>query len=265
MTLIKIARGGIAPYFGGKARLVGRIRQLIESHPHTCYAEPFVGMGGVFFARRERARSEWLNDANGDITNLFKCLDRHLNPLVDLLQYKLHSRADFEALKRADPAGMTDLERAVRFVALQYMSYGAKLINRSFRRSTTGAAQFAPDRLRERFRLLSDRLSGVGIENVDFEEFILRFDRPSTLFYIDPPYVGREKEYLADYSGQDHERLAHILRDVSGSWILSINDAPEIREMYDRYRIDDVDVAYSVGSTKGRRYTELLISNFVST
>ena len=50
-------------------------------------------------------------------------------------------------------------------------------------------------RLRTLEPMLADvheRLAGVVVENLDFEDFIKRYDREFALFYIDPPYWGHE-------------------------------------------------------------------------
>jgi DNA adenine methylase len=39
-----------APYIGGKKMLAKRLVARINAVPHRLYAEPFVGMGGVFSA-----------------------------------------------------------------------------------------------------------------------------------------------------------------------------------------------------------------------
>jgi DNA adenine methylase len=67
----------IAPWLGGKKQLHGRIIQRIEALDHRTYAEPFVGMGGVFLRRRFKPRLEVANDLNGEIINLFRILQRH--------------------------------------------------------------------------------------------------------------------------------------------------------------------------------------------
>ncbi len=54
----------LAPWIGGKRNLAKAIVQRIEAMPHTCYAEPFCGMGGIFLRRPNRPRSEILNDIN---------------------------------------------------------------------------------------------------------------------------------------------------------------------------------------------------------
>jgi hypothetical protein len=52
----------VAGYIGGKRNLAKRLTALIETIPHNCYAEPFVGMGGVFLRRRSRPPAEIIND-----------------------------------------------------------------------------------------------------------------------------------------------------------------------------------------------------------
>ena len=48
----------VAPYLGGKRVLSKRLVEIIGSTPHRSYAEPFVGMGGVFFRRTKRPKKE---------------------------------------------------------------------------------------------------------------------------------------------------------------------------------------------------------------
>ena len=48
----------VAPYLGGKRNLAKRIIERLQTIPHHCYVEPFVGMGGVFLRRPFRARAE---------------------------------------------------------------------------------------------------------------------------------------------------------------------------------------------------------------
>jgi hypothetical protein len=96
------------------------------------YAEAFVGMGGVFFRRRSRPRSEVINDRNGDVANLFRILQRHYPQFMDTLRFQITSRREFERLKASDPATLTDLERAGRFLYLQRLAFGGKVAGQNF-------------------------------------------------------------------------------------------------------------------------------------
>lgn len=52
---------------------------------------------------------------------------------------------------------------------------------------------------------------------LDWEVFLGRFDRPWTLFYLDPPYWGHEKDYgKGIFSRDDFARMAEILSGIKG-------------------------------------------------
>lgn len=113
-----------AGYIGGKRNLAARITALIEQIPHQTYAEVFVGMGGIFLRRRQAAPAEVINDFSGDVANLFRILQRHYVAFMDMLRFQLGSRREFERLQASDPATLTDLERAARFLYLQRLAFG---------------------------------------------------------------------------------------------------------------------------------------------
>ena len=113
-----------ASYVGGKKILSSRICKIIETVPHKLYAEPFVGMGGVFFRRRLAPKLEVINDRSGDISNFFRILQRHYPQLMDTLKFQVTSRREFERLKAANPETLTDLERAARFIYMEKIAFG---------------------------------------------------------------------------------------------------------------------------------------------
>jgi len=155
---------------------------MIAEIPHQLYAEPFVGMGGVFFRRRNVPRAEVINDRNGEVVNLFRILQRHYPQFMDTLKYQVTSRREFERLKACDPATLTDLERAARFIYLQKLAFGGKVAGQNFGVVTDGAARFNLTRLAPLLEDVHERLAGVVIENLDWLDFIDRYDRPGTLF-----------------------------------------------------------------------------------
>ena len=61
---------GLAPWVGGKRLLAREIIRRIGEMPHTCYAGPFIGMGGVFLRRPARSKAEAINDLSGDVSTL---------------------------------------------------------------------------------------------------------------------------------------------------------------------------------------------------
>lgn len=251
----------VAPWQGGKRALAGRIAERIEAIPHTRYVEPFVGMGGVFFRRRKRPAVEVINDINSDVVTLFRILQRHYQQLLDVLKWQVCSRADFERLVGVDPDGLTDLERAARFLYLQRAAFGGRVAKRTFGIDFQHGARFNLTKLVPMLEDVHERLCGVVIERIPYADCIRRYDsRPGTLFYLDPPYWGCTDDYGRDiFSQEDFARLAEQLAGLQGRFILSLNDTPEVRQLFAGFEIEEVELHYGVGGG-ARPAKEVLIS-----
>lgn len=252
----------LAPYLGGKRNLSARLVELIEATPHQCYAEPFVGMGGVFLRRQRVPKAEVINDYSRDVATFFRVLQRHYVAFLELMKFQLTSRAEFERLVATNPDTLTDLERAARFLYLQRTAFGGKIVGRNFGVCTDRGARFDITRLGPLMEEIHSRLSGVTIECLPYAAFIGRYDRPGTLFYLDPPYFGCEGDYGAALFGRDDfEQLAAVLRGVKGRFILSINDAPEVREIFAGIKRVSVKTTYTVaGGANAKAVRELIFT-----
>lgn len=252
-----------AGYIGGKRNLAKRLVPLIGSVPHDCYAEVFVGMGGIFLRRDKRPKVEVINDWSEDVSTFFRILQRHYTAFMDMLRYQLTTRARFEQLHNTDPATLTDLERAARFLYLQRLAFGGKVTGRNFGVAPSSSARFDITKLAPLLEDLHERLTPVVIERLPFAKFLTRYDRSGTLFYLDPPYFGNERDYGDDMFGRDDFALmADLLRSIKGRFILSINDTPEIRQIFAGFEIEEVPTTYQLGGmAKVKAVTELVISN----
>lgn len=250
-----------AGYIGGKKKLSKMLVNRISRIPHETYAEPFVGMGGVFLRRPRAPRGEIINDRSGDVATFFRILQRHYVPFMDMLRWQFTGRQEFERLKASDPGTLTDLERAARFLYLQRTAFGGKVAGRNFGVDPLGG-RFNVTKLAPILDALHDRLAGVVIECLPWAEFIARYDRPATLFYLDPPYWGGENDYGSGmFDRSEFERMASVLRGLQGRFILSINDVPEIRKAFTGFTVKPVSLTYTVArSTNVHQARELIIS-----
>lgn len=243
-----------AAYIGGKRILAKTLVPLIEQPPHIAYAEPFVGMGGVFFRRTRVPKVEVINDFSRDVATLFRLLQRHYAAFLDMLRYQLTTRAEFQRLLDTNPDTLTDLERAARFLYLQRISFGGKVAGRTFGVSPLEPGAFNVTRLVPLLEAIHERLAGVTIECLPYHAFIRRYDRPEVLFYLDPPYWGGENDYGRSMFGvEDFALLADLLATLKGRFILSINDTPEIRQIFGRFRFQPVELTYTVSRSRRPR------------
>lgn len=104
----------IIPWLGGKRRLADRIFPYFPQH--SCYVEPFAGGAALFFLRPVPAEVEVLNDINGDLVNLYRVVQHHLEEFVRQFKWALSSRQVFKWLQQTEPQTLTDIQRAARFL-----------------------------------------------------------------------------------------------------------------------------------------------------
>lgn len=249
----------LAGYIGGKYWLRGTICPRIDRDLHRCYVEPFLGMGNIFLGRDRRPAIEVINDKSDQVVTLFRVVQRHPDELVRAVRHQLTSRSDYGRLFKIDPATLTDVERAARFLVLRRLTYGAKDEN-CFGTSRVGAKYFDAGEVLRQIAALHARLDRVVIEHLDFEKVFATYDAAQTFFYLDPPYWGATRVYPeAGFTQADFPRLAAALKRLRGRWLLSLNDHPSVRALFAFGRIERVAARRGVqGGVK--HMSELLIS-----
>ncbi|MHB8123945.1 MAG: DNA adenine methylase [Desulfuromonadaceae bacterium] len=248
-------------YMGGKSLLAKRIITKIPEH--NCYCEVFAGAAWLLF-KKEESEVEIINDINTDLVTLYRVVKHHLEEFIRYLKWILVARDEFARFKKETPESLTDIQRAVRFYYLLKTGFGSKMQNPSFGIAASGRPRFNLLRVEEELSAVHLRLSRVYVENKPYQEIIPRFDREDTFFYIDPPYYGFEDYYGPGiFSREDFARLRDLLARVQGKFILSINDAEEIRRLFSDCRIETVTTSYTAGGAhKKKTVSELLIMNF---
>jgi DNA adenine methylase len=208
------------------------------------------------------AKSEVINDVSKDVTTFLKVLQRHYVEFVNFMRWHVTTRTEFDRLKNTDTETLTDIERAAKFFYLQKLSFGGKVAGRSYGYSPKERGRFDITRIEANLEELHERLAGVQIENLGYADFMQRYDRASTLFYLDPPYFNNENDYGKNvFSKADFEKLAKLLFSIQGKFILSLNDTPEVRQIFKAFVIEQVDTTYSAGGgSKSKKVSEVLIS-----
>ena len=250
-------------YMGGKSRLVSTLVPVIQTTLHACYCEPFCGAAWVLFGKSETcSKCEVINDLDGELVRFWRCVQRHYLPLVDLFRTSIVSREVFEWLKMERPETLTDLQRAARYYYLQRSGFGGKVKGRTFGYSTERPPNLDVVSISDDLLDVHRRLAHVTVEHLDGLDCIRRYDRPATLFFIDPPYL-ETAGYEVSFPEERYADLAAVLGTVKGKFMLTLNDHPRVRSVFSRFQIRMIQTRYSVGTGKSRKEVgEVLISNF---
>ncbi len=245
-------------WVGGKRLLRYKIIECFPNEKeYNRYVEVFGGGGWVLFAKDKHACKEIFNDINGELINLYRCVKYHCSELKKELDNLFISREIFEDFKmQLGYCNLTDIQRAARYYYLLKLSFASKA------NIFTPKKEIRFNKGIEYLDKIQERLKDVVIENRDFEAIIKQQDSEKTLFYLDPPYLGAEKEYKYEFSLKDHNKLLELLKDIKGKFVLSYNDNDIIRKMYKDYNILEVSRQNNMSKNKNIPYKEVIIKNF---
>src|SRR5712692_6420894 len=232
---------GPLSYIGGKNRLAKKIIAMLPEH--ITYVEPFAGGAQVLF-HKPPSNVEVLNDLDFDIVNFFRVCQWHYEEFVRYLRFCLVSRKLHELHLETNPATLTDIQRAGRFFYLQNNSFGGLILKQKFHYGVTQPSNYNPTRIPEIIEQTHKRLQRVQIESLPYERVIEKYDRPTTVFYLDPPYWER-KLYKFNFTEEDFIAMEQRLHRVKGKFILSLDDHPKVRELFKAFRIERTEIFYS--------------------
>jgi len=253
----------LVPYWGGKRNLTKTILNLLPAHQRYC--EPFGGSATILL-EKSPSPAEVYNDLNGDLVNLFRVLKYHPREFLDTVRWHLRSREDFDRFKALPSRLLTDVHRAARLYYLLRANFHAMPpdVRCHFVGKQQGSQRPASIyRIEESLYEIHRRLENVTIEHLPYNDCIRRYDDPQTLFYCDPPYFNHEKDYGPGvFARDDFTKLSALLTALRGSFLLSLNDLPEVRQLFSAFHFKEVSTTYSHQKGGTKKVTELLIANY---
>jgi DNA adenine methylase len=182
-------------YFGAKNKIALQICSGLP--PHNCWVEAFCGSAALTLSKAQ-APIEVVNDIDNEIVNLFQQLRDNSAELIRLIDLTPYAEQELH-LARTTTLGLLPLERARRFLVQSMMAIngvfgterGGFSYSDSYSRNGHEARVNRWNNLPERLEAVVQRFKSVRIENKDARKLIKRYvDRPATLLYLDPPYLG---------------------------------------------------------------------------
>jgi len=240
----------LIPYLGNKEKFSNFITPNIPSDIST-FVEPFAGMFGVFFSldfSKYRDVKFIYNDINHLNYNLFDLLiyDKRFIEIVKGI------KVDKERYQKALKEIFTETDRmtfAINWLIVLTCSAPNEIGKDSWR----GDTEFEVFKLK--WKAYEPHLNKISeILNLDYKQLINEYDSKDTFFYLDPPYMGKEKYYINhDFDENSHYELSSILNRIKGRFALSYYYFDGIEELYPNCRFE---------SKKTIMGTEWLIMNY---
>ena len=221
----------VLKYPGSKWRLAEWIVSLMP--PHKSYLEPFFGSGAVFF-KKPPSRIETINDLDGEIINLFRCIREQPEELMRAVACTPYSRGEYEQAWDHFKAGgqvRPDGIEAARLTLVRYwQAHGSTVVYKGGWKNDRAGREYAYDvrywrQLPERIAAVAERLKDAQIEQSPAVDVIRRFRHPDVLIYADPPYMlhtRKGKQYIVEMAEEaQHIELLDALKEHPGPVILS--------------------------------------------
>jgi DNA adenine methylase len=254
--------------------LLPRLERLCP-RPRCTLVEVFGGSGYVSQATsRDVFGNIVYNDINNMLTTLYKYVKEHPEQLAALLALLPYSRSYYRIV--------TDLLKINRdFGALVAAALVFYAYNTSYLGKTGKGFAYAVDPGRNMVRAYRSKVwaiikfaeawKDVIIENLDFRQAIKKYDSTRTVFYLDPPYPDRSRDYYATpFTVNDLREMALMLTQIHGRFLLKLD-----RKMYElindilpanKYNIEMVECKLYMQKVKGGRrgsWTLVLVSSRV--
>ena len=267
-------------YPGGKSRALKQILPLIPLNISE-FREPFVGGGSVFFAIRSlfqnRITSYWINDLNYDLYCFWKQVRDQGPSLVEALKEKrtttTNGRTLFKELtKTKDELSqnrelLCEFQRAVRFFVLNRITFSGVVDSGGYSQSAY-EKRFTGSSI-ERVKNICPYLSDVKITNADYTDALFQ-DGSDVFIFLDPPYWRATESKLYGVRGVlhtafDHVQFAENMRKCPHKWLITYDDSPAIRELFDFAEIQEWTLQYGMNNyRKGNaaKGNELFIKNY---
>ncbi len=269
-------RRGTRPFVkwaGGKGQLLAQLEPYVPPFFNRYY-EPFLGGGAMFF--HLQPEDALISDSNSDLMNAYEVVRSNVEELIAALAQHRNDEAYFYSVRSQDPAQLSHVEQAARFIYLNKTCYnGLYRVNRQGQFNVPFGKYASPLICDERvLRGASEVLGSTELLTADFEEALREADHHDFV-YLDPPYdplshTSRFTSYTQDgFDERDQERLANVIRELyeRGVFVLLNNsDTPFIRELYADFNIAIASAKRAINSNGDGRgaINELVITTYSS-
>jgi DNA adenine methylase len=240
-------------YPGGKAKLAEFVHALVVTNclSDGHYVEPYAGGASVALSLliNEYVSHVHLNDLDRSIFAFWHSVLNDTDALCHRIKTATLSVPSWKRQRAVQAAPQES--------SLRQLGFSTLYLNRTNRSGIInsagiigGAAQkgewrldarFYRDTLIHRIRTIAAYRDRITLSNLDAGIFLKRLipQLPAkTLVYLDPPYYvkGKRRLYANHYEHSDHAYIAALLANCKLPWIVSYDNAAQVRRLYRGYR-----------------------------
>jgi DNA adenine methylase len=229
---------------GGKNKLKKTILKLFPPvGSYNKYIEPFVGAGNIIL-NAPIVKTMIGADTDTNLINTHHDIKKVSEEDIKSFNFRPNKKK-FDKFKKELGTIKDPKTRLYQYLYFTFNSF-----------KTRGSGK----KLKKNIELIKEIYKHIKFIKLDFVDTINKYDSPTTFFYLDPPY---HDTYAGDYEtgNIDHQKLADMLRNIKGKFLLSHNDTPFIRKLYKGFKFKTIKVQQSLKSNEDF-VKEVLIKNY---
>ncbi|MGA9768153.1 MAG: DNA adenine methylase [Blastocatellia bacterium] len=255
-------------YPGGKTWLVPRIRRWLKNKASE-FIEPFAG-GGIIsltVAAEDLAEHVTMVELDDQVAAVWRTIidtdggnwlaDRISS--FDLTQESLQDVLASEARTLGEKAFQTILKNRTHHGGI--LAPGSAPLKKGENGKGIRSRWYAETLKKRILDIASIRTNITFIEGDGIEVIKQNIDRVDAAFFIDPPYTAAGKKAgsrLYRHFELDHEKLFDLISNVTGDFLMTYDNADEVRKLAERHGLDTELVAMK--NTHHAEMNELLIA-----
>ena len=261
-------------YPGGKTKIAPLVSAIMEKAEikNGIYIEPFAGGGGVALSLllSNKVKHIVINDMDITIYAFWYSILNHTDEFIDLIKKTQVSIEEWhnqkEVFLNKDSSNLLELGFATFFLNRTnrsgilkagpiggYNQTGNYLIDARFNK------QNLIKRI-ERIGQYKDRISLFNLEIKDFMKTVLPKYKRNAFVYFDPPYFKKGHElYINFFKPEDHQVLAGLIKKIKIDWMVTYDNAEEVKSIYKDREQKVYDLNYSLAN-KGKNSEIIVLS-----
>lgn len=252
-------------YPGGKSLMTNFLIELFQTNQlgHISYAEPYAGGAGaaINLVLLGYARDIYINDANIGVYSFWHYLTRYPNEFIERVIYCPVTIDEWyrqrEVINNSSQPSF-DLGFATFFMTRTNRSgiikagpIGGNTEEKQLAAKYKIDCRFNKESLIARLQKIVLHANHIHVSCLDAIDFLRTLDR-DTFVYLDPPYYQKGScLYMNHYTHDEHETLStYLINDATFPWLLSYDDVPEIRNLYQNCDLYRFTIPYTVQNAK---------------
>lgn len=253
-------------YPGGKARIADFIKQVVKDNEllDGVYVEPYAGGAAVALSllMDEYVSRIIINDKDRSIYAFWHSVLYDTDRLCQLVE---ETPVNMETWRIQREYQSPENKKTADLLSLGFSTFFMNRTNRSgiIKAGVIGGfdqtgnykidARYRKEDLIARIRRIASYADRIELHNddaVDLVKHIVQTAPQNTIMYLDPPYYKKGRGlYMNYYNDADHKRICDVITHVDSlRWIVSYDNSPFIKSLYQAFRSQEFYLNYSANN-----------------